>query len=297
MIQNVRQSKLLHETSCRIISNISVAAAKADFYISPIEPFCVLLDLIQRDSTTTSLQKEACSAIYALMSYSEDEIEAELLQPVSFCLFGSILEENKAALDSDSIEICEGGLRIIDLIAERMMKGSHELSFSPDQIETLVSLAFAAFEFDVSCECLIVYIMGIFQSLSSRENTKEMLVEGGCIITVIDALHIFSEHIDMQIVGIGILARLCDNSLQVQFACVESDGIEAILSGMARFQTNGDIQASACRALAHLTIDEDAQERMSSAGGLGIIAKAKEIFLENGDLQRDATHLLKWLME
>ena len=85
--------------------------------------------------------------------------------------------------------------------------------------------------------------------------------------------------------------------MQVQFACIESDGIEAILSGMARFQTNGDIQASACRALAHLTIDEDARERMSSAGGLGIIAKAKEIFLENGDLQRDATHLLKWLME
>lgn len=36
---------------------------------------------------------------------------------------------------------------------------------------------------------------------------------------------------------------------------------------------------------------------MSSAGGLGIIASTKEIFSEDEDLQRDATHLLKWLME
>ena len=267
MIQNIRQSKLLHENSCRIISNISVAAAKADFYISPIEPLCTLLDLIQRDSTAASLQKEACEAIYALIIHSENEIEPELLHPVSLCLFGSILEENKVAIDSVSIEVCEGSLRIIDLIAERMLTESEEFSFSPDQIETLVSLVFAAFESDVPCECVVAYIMGTFQSLSSRENTKEMLVEGGCIITVIDALLTFLEHVDIQAMGCGILARLCDNSLQVQFACVESDGIEAILSGMARFQANGDIQASACRALLHLTIDEDARERMSSAGG------------------------------
>ena len=175
--------------------------------------------------------------------------------------------------------------------------GNDASYFSPDHVEILVSLAFAAFDSGVSCEGLVTYIIGIFQSLSCQKKTEEMLVEGGCIITVIDALQTYLESIDIQTIGCGILARLCDDSLQVQFACVESEGIEAILSGMARFRTNGDLQASACRALAHLTIDEDARERMSSAGGLGIIASTKEIFSEDEDLQRDATHLLKWLME
>ena len=261
MIQNSRQAAFLHEHLCRIVSNISVAAAKASFHISPIEPFCALLDLIQRNSSTTNLQNEACAAIYALIIHAENNIEPELLQPVSSCLFGTILEENKAALNSVSVESCEGALRVIDLIGEQILMGNDALYFSPDHVEILVSLAFAAFDSGVSCEGLVTYIIGIFQSLScQKKKTEEMLVEGGCIITVIDALQTYLESIDIQTIGCGILARLCDDSLQVQFACVESEGIEAILSGMARFRTNGDLQASACRALAHLTIDEDARE-------------------------------------
>mmetsp|Transcript_21132 Transcript_21132/g.60598 ORF Transcript_21132/g.60598 Transcript_21132/m.60598 type:complete len:1143 (+) Transcript_21132:1-3429(+) len=294
VIQRSRNPSI-QEQCCRIIHNIAVAARKADALISPIELFCVLLELIDSNSTLDIVQKEACGAIHTLIVNSQEDIDLDLLEPVSTHLFGSVLEE-KNGIDEKSIDILEEALAIVDVITERTVTSGETLSFTPDQIEVLVSLAFFAFDSDIPCEGVVATIMNIFQCVSCDETTAGALVEGGGIITIIDALQAFPEEIDIQILGCSIIARLCVESLQVQFACVESNGIETILGGMARFQKNKGLQSNACHAIAHLSVDEEARERMAAAGGLGIIASVKESFPEDEDLQNDASYLLKWLV-
>jgi len=93
--------------------------------------------------------------------------------------------------------------------------------------------------------------------------------------------------------GCAILALLASTeNLQVNLSIAETDGIDMIVSALAGFPENVQIQTDACRALSHLSIDHESRMLICSQGGLILVVNAMNKYSEHMELLEAASSAL-----
>ncbi|KAL3932992.1 MAG: hypothetical protein SGARI_003818, partial [Bacillariaceae sp.] len=73
-------------------------------------------------------------------------------------------------------------------------------------------------------------------------------------------------------------------NLQVNLSIAETDGIDMIVSALAGFADNLQIQTDACRALSHLSIDHESRMMICSQGGMILLVNALNAYPDEVDL-------------
>jgi hypothetical protein len=162
----------------------------------------------------------------------------------------------------------------------------------PDNdIDLIISILDLVIECDVENVHLMDRMLDVVLTLCFL--VKEILIQFGVIVVVIDCMveHEGNEHIQQK--GCAILALLASTeNLQVNLSIAETDGIDMIVSALAGFTENSDIQTDACRALSHLSIDHESRMLISSQGGLILLVNAMNKFRDDVDLLEAACSAL-----
>jgi hypothetical protein len=162
----------------------------------------------------------------------------------------------------------------------------------PDSdIDLVVSILDLVIECDIENTILMERVLDIVQSFSIL--SKEILIQFGVIVVVIDCMAEHEQNEQIQQKGCAILALLASTeNLQVNLSIAETDGIDMIVNALAVFSDNAEIQIDACRALSHLSIDHESRMLISSQGGLIWLVNAMNRFRDDTDLLEAACSAL-----
>ena len=159
------------------------------------------------------------------------------------------------------------------------------------EIDLCVSVLDLVIECDVRNSVLMERALDVILSFSYL--SKEILIQFGVIVVVIDCMVEHEQNEQIQQMGCAILALLASTeNLQVNLSIAETDGIDMIVSALAVFSENAEIQVDACRALSHLSIDHESRMLISSQGGLILLVNAMNKFRDDIDLLEAACSAL-----
>jgi hypothetical protein len=121
--------------------------------------------------------------------------------------------------------------------------------------------------------------------LSLCFSSREVLIQLGSIAAVIDSMVEHEGNERIQEKGCTILAFLASTEkLQDILSIAETDGIDLIVSALAGFTENMVVQTNACRALSHLSIDNESRMLIASQGGLIMLVNVMNTFRDEVDL-------------
>lgn len=162
----------------------------------------------------------------------------------------------------------------------------------PDNdIDLMISILDLAIEYDVGNVSLMNRMLDVILLLCLLG--KEILIQCGVIVVVIDSMVEHEGNEEIQQKGCAILALLASTeNLQVNLSIAETDGIDLIVSALAGFSENTQIQTDACRALSHLSIDYESRMLISSQGGLILLVNAMNKYRDETDLLEAACSAL-----
>jgi hypothetical protein len=160
-----------------------------------------------------------------------------------------------------------------------------------DDIDLIISILDLVIECDVGNVALMDRMLDVILSLCLL--VKEILIQCGVIVVVIDSMVEHEGNEEIQQKGCAILALLAPTeNLQVNLSIAETDGIDMIVSALAGFSENMQIQTDACRALSHLSIDYESRMLISSQGGLILLVNAMNKYRDETDLLEAACSAL-----
>jgi len=115
------------------------------------------------------------------------------------------------------------------------------------------------------------------------------LIQCGVIVVVIDTMAEFEQCLEVQQFGCAILAVLASTeNLQVNLSIVQTDGIDMIVNALALFSDDKVVQSQACKALSHLSIDEESRMLIASLGGLMLLGNTMRANMDELDLLEGA---------
>jgi hypothetical protein len=153
-----------------------------------------------------------------------------------------------------------------------------------DDIRVIVSILDGVLERDVRNAALMDRLMDVILSLCF--SSREVLIQFGSIAAVIDCMVEHEGNERIQEKGCTILALLASTEkLQdIQKIGLADDGIDLIVSALAGFTENLVVQTNACRALSHLSIDNESRMLIASQGGPIMLVNAMNRFRDEVDL-------------
>jgi hypothetical protein len=142
-----------------------------------------------------------------------------------------------------------------------------------DDIDLIINMLDLVIEYDVDNIDLMEKLLEVTLSLSVLE--KEIMIQFGVIVVVIDCMVEHEGNEKIQGKGCSILALLASTeNLQVNLSIAETDGIDMLVSALASFSDNIEIQVDTCKALSHLSMDQESRLLISSQGGLILLVNA-----------------------
>jgi hypothetical protein len=247
----------------------------------------LILGILDSPASPDDLVMEACGALWAYcvkQPLANTSISSEIFRSVlGLCarhkgdgapFNGPVLTEAAGALSAIMLCIRDNPVHIPD-----------------NDIDLIISILDVVIECDVDNVELMDRLMEVVLTLCFL--CKELLIQFGVIVVVIDCM---VEHEDNQVIqqkGCSILALLASTeNLQVNLSIAETDGIDMIVSALAKFTENALIQTDACRALSHLSIDHESRMLIASQGGLILLVNAMNKFREEVDLLEAACSAL-----
>lgn len=158
-------------------------------------------------------------------------------------------------------------------------------------IDLIISILDIVIECDVDNVTVMERFLDVIMTLCFI--SKDILIQFGVIVVVIDCMVEHEANESIQQKGCAILALLASTeNLQVNLSIAETDGIDMIVSALAGFTENAQVQTDACRALSHLSIDHESRMLISSQGGLILLVNAMSKYVDEADLLEAACSAL-----
>eukprot|EP00934_Nitzschia_sp_Nitz4_P008213 Nitzschia sp. Nitz4//scaffold1_size375055//185340//189218//NITZ4_000274-RA/size375055-processed-gene-0.362-mRNA-1//1//CDS//3329541039//8203//frame0 len=272
--------------SCEAIQNILLAVPKGSKKIrcgGLAEHLCGLLNA----KTSDSLAIAACGAIWALCVQQPPE-SVEVTSQIFGTVLGLCAAHRGEGSEYNGPIVTEGAGA---LAAVMHCLQDYSISLPEDDIDLIISILDICIEYDEKNYVVFDRFLDVVLSLCFM--AKEVLIQFGVIVVVIDCMVESEGNLDIQQKGCAILAMLASTeNLQVNLTIAETDGIDMIISALAGFTENEQIQTDSCRALSHLSIDHESRMLISSQGGLMLLVNAMNKYPENVDLLEAASAAL-----
>jgi hypothetical protein len=244
-----------------------------------------MLGVIDSASSTADVRMEACSVMWAIAGKQPIQ-SAPILSSMFRSVIGLMGKYKGEEYNSDLQCVAAGALSSITSCIR-----DAPIHFANADIDALISLMYVYMERDLARTDLLQMILDVILNISFVDEST--VIQCGGIVVVIDAMVEHEQNELIQEKGCGILALLSSTeNLQVNLSIAETDGIDMIVSALAVFSTNDQIQVDACKALSHLSVDQESRMLISSQGGLILLVNAMNSHRENVHLLEGACSAL-----
>lgn len=276
-----------NKTACSTIRNAMLVTVPGFNSVSCDGLADALVGILDDPASPDDLLIEACGAIWAYtakQTLPNTSVGSQLFRSV-LGLCGKSKGEN-AFFNSPVLTEASGALGgIMRCIIDS------PVHIPDNDIDLIVSILDLVIECDVENVVLMERMLDIMLTLCVL--TKELLIQFGAIVVVIDCMVEHEANEVIQQKGCAILALIASTeNLQVNLSIAETDGIDMIVSALANFTENATIQTDACRALSHLSIDHESRMLIASQGGLILLVNAMNKFRTDVDLLEAACSAL-----
>jgi len=258
----------LDKLACTIIRN-AMLVVSPEIRSMNCDGLCqVLVSVIDSPSNQSYIQEEACLALWATLR-KQPQISAN----ISICyqsMLGMCIKQRGLDANFDpKVSFAVGGTLTAVLDNMRDMAGL----ITDDEIDLIINMLDLVIEFDSENIPLMEKMLEVVLSLCVLK--RDVIIQFGIIVVVIDCMveHEGNERIQGKCCAVLALLASTEN-LQVNLSIAESDGIDMLVSALASFPGNIDIQLDTCKALSHLSNDQESRMLISSQGGLILLVDA-----------------------
>mmetsp|Transcript_38997 Transcript_38997/g.94287 ORF Transcript_38997/g.94287 Transcript_38997/m.94287 type:complete len:1267 (+) Transcript_38997:376-4176(+) len=268
ILQVMESFTSLDRLACTVIRNAMLVVSTGTRTMN-CDGLCqVLVSAIDSPSSQNHLLEEACLALWVTLRkqpQNSADISIAYQSMLKMC-------SKQRALDSNfdpKLSFAIGGTLTAVLDNMRDMAGH----ITEDEIDLIVNMLDLVIEYDVENFLLMEKMLEVTLSLCVLK--KDIIIQFGVIVVVIDCMVEHEGNERIQGKGCAILALLASTeNLQVNLSIAETDGIDMLVSALASFSENMDIQIDTCKALSHLSIDQESRMLISSQGGLILLVNA-----------------------
>lgn len=285
ILQTVQAFPGLKNTACPTIRN-ALLATVSGFKSINCEGLVEMLTGIIDGCGDVELALEACGALWAFCAKQQLTNSGESSQIQNSVLRLCSLHKDDDTYNGTILSEAAGTLAaVMHCIREK------PIPLADMDIDLIISILDISIEKDVENVTLMDRFLDIILTLCFL--CKEVLIQFGVIVVVIDCMVEHEGNEAIQQKGCAILAILASTeNLQVNLSIAETDGIDMIVSALAGFTENLQIQTDACRALSHLSIDHESRMMISAQGGLILLVNAMNKFQESTELLEAACSAL-----
>lgn len=283
ILQVMESFTALDRLACTVIRNAMLVVSPG-VRTMDCKGLCkVLVSVIDSSSSPNHLVEEACLALWTTLRkqpLGSADISLAYQSMLRMCTKQRDLDTNF----DRSLSFAIGGALTAVLDNMRDMAGQ----ITDDEIDLIINMLDLVIEYDVANVLLMEKMLEMTLSLCILK--KETIIQFGVIVVVIDCMVEHEGNEKIQGKGCAILALLASTeNLQVNLSIAETDGIDMLVSALASFSNNIDIQIDTCKALSHLSIDQESRMLISSQGGLILLVNAM-------DTHKDSLSLLECAM-
>ena len=267
-------------TCCAVLRNLIISAASPPNMNGLVN---TIIELVESQATQEDLKLQACSVLWALTGkYSKQEDQA--LTDMARCTISILIayKGDQGPFDYDLLAMAAGALASI---TSCMIHTNAQIS--SEDVDEIISVPYTALDFEADRIELYVRILDSIYNLSYVSDA--VLIQCGVIVVVIDTMAEFEGCLEVQQFGCAILAVLASTeNLQVNLSIVQTDGIDMIVNALALFCDDNVVQSQACKALSHLSIDEESRMLIASLGGLMLLGNTMRANMDTLDLLEGA---------
>jgi hypothetical protein len=287
ILQSMQRFPSVTKTACTAIRNIMLVSVPGFQSFSTAglsQSLCAILD---SPSTPDDVVIEACGALWAYCTKQEIGMSA---LPRLFASVLGLCDRHKG--DENS----QFNSPVLTEAAGALYSVTYRIRDNPihipdNDIDLIIAILDLVIECDLENVILMDRLLKVIMTLCCF--CKEVLIQFGVIVIVIDCMveHEGNERIQQE--GCAILAMLASTeNLHVNLSIAETDGVDVIVTAMAGFSENLQIQTDTCRALSHLSIDQESRMLICSQGGLMLLVNAMNEFDNDVDLLEAACSAL-----
>lgn len=265
---------------CALLRNLLCSAASPPDMTGLVD---CMIDLVDMHNTQENLKIQACSVLWALTGkYTKQD--ANSLSEMSRCMISVLIKYkgDQGPFDYDLLAMAAGALASV---TSCMIQ--NPVHVSSEDVDEIISVPYTALDFEADRTELYVRILDSIYNLSYVSDA--VLIQCGVIVVVIDTMAEFEQCLEVQQFGCAILAVLASTeNLQVNLSIVQTDGIDMIVNALALFSDDAVVQSQACKALSHLSIDEESRMLIASLGGLMLLGNTMRSNMDKLDLLEGA---------
>ena len=273
-------SNTIKWTGCAVLRNLIISAASPPNMNGLVN---TIIELVESQAAQEDLKLQACSVLWALTGkYSKQEEQA--LTDMARCTISILIayKGDQGPFDYDLLAMAAGALASI---TSCMIHTNAQIS--SEDVDEIISVPYTALDFEADRTELYVRILDSIYNLSYVSDA--VLIQCGVIVVVIDTMAEFEGCLEIQQFGCAILAVLASTeNLQVNLSIVQTDGIDMIVNALALFCDDNVVQSQACKALSHLSIDEESRMLIASLGGLMLLGNTMRANMDTLDLLEGA---------
>lgn len=275
ILQVMETFSTLDKLACTVIRNVMLVLSPG-IKMMNCDGLCQMLaSVIDSPSSQNAVLEEACLALWATMRKQEQTVNDVAL--VYQSMLGMCAKQRDLGANfSPGLSFIIGGTLTAVLDCMRDSVGH----ITEDDIDLMISMLDLVIEYDVDNILLMEKMLEVTQSLCLL--TKDIIIQFGVIVVVIDCMVEHEGNEKIQGKGCAILALLASTeNLQVNLSIAETDGIDMLVSALASFSDNVDIQVDTCKALSHLSMDQESRMLISSQGGLILLVNAMNSYKDS----------------
>eukprot|EP00980_Cylindrotheca_fusiformis_P006112 scaffold1319_cov126-Cylindrotheca_fusiformis.AAC.1 len=260
----------LDKVACTVIRNTMLVLSPGINTMNCDGVCQMLASVMSSQSSNNDLLEEACLAIWATMRKQGHAVVAGDVALVYQAILGLCAKQRDLGADFNSglLFVVGGALTaVLDCMSDNP---GH---ITDDDIDLIINMLDLVIEYDVDNISLMEKMLEVTHSLCVLK--KDIIVQFGVIVVVIDCMVEHEGNERIQGKGCAILALLASTeNLQVNLSIAETDGIDMLVSALATFSHNLDIQIDTCKAMSHLSMDQESRMLISSQGGPMLLVNA-----------------------
>jgi hypothetical protein len=279
MLIAIERHPSLTKSACNTMRNC-ILVAPPGFTLNYVGIVDALCSLIDAPSTPEGTLIEACGVVWAYCV--KEPVPKRDLTMLFSSLLGICVRKKGDEISRINSSVLTETAGALSAVMYKLKDAPNEISGA--DVDQVVAFFDSVIEFDVDNQVLLVRLMDAVMSMCFL--CQELLVQFGVIVIVIDCMLEHENNEEIQQLGCAILSLLASTeNLQVILSILETEGgIDLIVSALACFPDNSQIQTDACRALSHLSVDQECRMSIRSQGGLSLLVNAMKAFPEDTDL-------------
>eukprot|EP00797_Seminavis_robusta_P026192 Sro470_g149470.2 (596) ;mRNA; f:18515-20302 len=273
-------SRDIQWTCCALLRNLLASAASPPDVNGLVD---CMISLVDSHGTQETLKSQACSVLWSLTAKYLKQ-DGNSLSEMSRCMINILIKYkgDQGPFDYDLLAMAAGALASVTACMIH-----NPVHVSSEDVDEIISVPYTALDFEADRTELYVRILDSIYNLSYVSDA--VLIQCGVIVVVIDTMAEFEQCLEVQQFGCAILAVLASTeNLQVNLSIVQTDGIDMIVNALALFCDDGVVQSQACKALSHLSIDEESRMLIASLGGLMLLGNTMRANMDKLDLLEGA---------